>query len=66
MPPKNNSCRRKFAVALRAWRQRNGALTMRDAAKHLAVPYRTWQDWEAGRHEPRGLSRRLILNRLQT
>lgn len=64
MPPKNNSTRKPFALALRRWRKANGDLTMVDACKHFGIAYRTWQDWEASRHIPRGVARRLLLAEL--
>lgn len=41
-----------FDAALRAWRKASGGLSMAEAARRLAVPYRTWQDWELGNKIP--------------
>lgn len=64
MPPKNKSTRSAFALALRKWRATHGDLTMVAAARKFDVPYRTWQDWEAGVAQPRGFARRLIIEKL--
>ena len=64
MPPKKLDTRKPFALALRHWRQSRDNMTMVEAARIHGVPYRTWQDWERGIHEPRGFARRLILERL--
>jgi DNA-binding transcriptional regulator YiaG len=53
-----------FAQALRRWRKAQGGITKAEAARRLGVPYRTWQNWELGINEPRGLARRLILESL--
>ena len=53
-----------FADQVKAWRARHD-LTLEAGAKRLGVPYRTLQEWHTGRHEPRGLARRLILARLK-
>lgn len=54
----------EFRITLLSWRARAG-LTMAAAARQLSVPYRTWQDWEAGLHAPRAFARRVILERLE-
>jgi len=60
MKPKS---KQSFPKLLRAWREARG-YTMVDAAKRLDIPYRTWQDWEAGLHAPRGFALRMITTRL--
>jgi hypothetical protein len=41
----------KIPDALTAWRTRHD-LTQQEAADIAAVTVRTWQNWEAGDHEP--------------
>ena len=36
---------------LKQWRVRLG-LSRAEAARRLPVPYRTWENWEAGTYEP--------------
>lgn len=55
--------RKPFNKLVRAWRRARD-LTRADAARRLGVPYRTLEDWEAGRHAPRGLALRLITAKL--
>jgi transcriptional regulator with XRE-family HTH domain len=51
----------QFAKQLRAWR---GTLTQEQAATKLGVGLRTYQDWEQGRHTPRGLALNLITEKI--
>jgi DNA-binding transcriptional regulator YiaG len=51
----------QFAKQLRAWR---GTLTQKYAAMRLRVGLRTYQDWEQGRHTPRGLALNLITEKI--
>jgi len=52
-----------FAALVLRWRsQRN--LSRADASRLLGIPYRTIEDWEAGRHTPRGISLQLIVRKL--
>jgi len=60
MKPEQN---KPFPRLLRRYRRKHG-LTRADASRRLGVPYRTWQDWEAGRHTPRGWALKLITARL--
>jgi DNA-binding transcriptional regulator YiaG len=51
---------------LKAWRGAAGPYTRGDfsqeeAAGKIGVPLGTYLDWENGRHEPRGLALRVIL-----
>jgi DNA-binding transcriptional regulator YiaG len=48
-----------FAKLVRRWRKVRG-LTRADASRRLGIPYRTLEDWEAGRHAPRGAALRLF------
>jgi len=52
-----------FKTLVRQWRKARG-LTRADAARRLGVPYRTLEDWEAGRRTPRGLGLELITSKL--
>lgn len=54
---------KSFPRLLRRWRRAHN-LTRADAARRLDIPYRTLEDWEAGRHAPRGLAMRLIKSRV--
>jgi DNA-binding transcriptional regulator YiaG len=38
-----------------------GKLSQREAADKIGVPIGTYRDWENGRHEPRGLALRVLL-----
>jgi len=59
----NANQNKPFPRLLRRWR-RDRRFTMADAARHFDIPYRTWQDWEAGLHAPRGFALRMITARL--
>ena len=52
-----------FAKLCKRWRKKR-ELSMAAAARALKVPYITWQSWEYGKREPRGLSRKLIAAKL--
>jgi DNA-binding transcriptional regulator YiaG len=52
-----------FANLVRAWRLKH-KLKKTEASRVLKIPYRTFQNWELGTHEPRGLGRRLIIEKL--
>ena len=56
---------RTFAQVVRAWRRKR-RLARVDAARELAVPLRTLEDWEYGKRTPRGIARQLIINRLKS
>lgn len=45
---------------LKRWREGKG-YTKADAARHLDIPYRTFQDWELGNRTPRGFTLRALL-----
>ena len=49
---------------VKQWRQR-WKLTQQQAAAAVGVPIRTWQDWEQGRHTPRGLALEALTTKLQ-
>lgn len=56
-----------FANDLRKWRgvkgrgrKARGEISQAEAAEILAVPLRTLQDWESGRHEPAGFVAALL------
>jgi DNA-binding transcriptional regulator YiaG len=51
----------KFSKIVRA--KRYSSLGLMPHAK-LGVPYRTMEDWEAGKHTPRGIAHRLIVEKL--
>ena len=51
-------------LALR-WRTAR-KLSRAEAARQLGVPYRTLEDWEAGRRTPRGIARELLTQRFST
>jgi DNA-binding transcriptional regulator YiaG len=53
-----------FAGLVLKWRMARN-LTQPKAATVLGVPYRTFQDWEAGRRTPRGLALELITAKLK-
>lgn len=53
----------EFADSLRVWRKCQG-ISRAELARRLGVPYRTLEDWEAGRRKPRGLSRRMVQHQL--
>ena len=40
-------------------------MNMREIAEELEIPYRTWQDWEAGRREPAQWTINLLLEKLE-
>lgn len=44
-----------LSAALKAWRDARG-FTQREAAGDLSVAFKTYLDWEQGRHAPRGLA----------
>src|SRR5215831_6600742 len=52
-----------FQREVKRWRKKRG-LSMAAAARELGVPYVTWQTWEYGRHEPRGLACQAIIEKL--
>ena len=52
-----------FAKLVRRWRKRR-KLSMVAAAEKIGVPYITWQSWEYGLREPRGLALDLITAKL--
>lgn len=54
-----------WSQELKDWRLAQGIRYMTEAAKKLGVPYRTYQDWEAGRMKPSALYRRLIREKLR-
>jgi DNA-binding transcriptional regulator YiaG len=45
---------------LKKWRAAKG-YTKADAARHMDIPYRTFQDWELGNRTPSGFTLRAIL-----
>lgn len=49
---------------LKAYRKREG-IPARIAAAHLGVPEATWQNWESGRNQPRGLTLKAVLQFIQ-
>lgn len=49
---------------VKQWRRR-WKLTQQQAASAVGVPIRTWQDWEQGRHTPRGLALESLNLKLQ-
>jgi DNA-binding transcriptional regulator YiaG len=49
-----------FAELVKRWRQKH-ELTRADASRRLEVPYRTLEDWEAGKREPKGIALRLLI-----
>jgi transcriptional regulator with XRE-family HTH domain len=51
----------QLAKQLRAWR---GTLTQKQVATKLGVGLRTYQDWEQGRHSPRGLALNVITEKI--
>jgi len=59
----DNNRNKPFPRLLRRWR-RTRQMTRADAARHLMIPYRTLEDWEAGKHAPRGLALRFITEKL--
>lgn len=48
----------KFSATLKRWRRDR---TQAEAAKHLGVSLRTYQDWEQGRRTPRGFAFMMLL-----
>lgn len=50
-------------MTIKEARQAKG-LSMRKAAVLIGVPYRTWQDWEAGLRKPPDYVERLIVEKL--
>lgn len=54
---------KQFKTLVRQWRKAR-RLTRADAARRLGIPYRTLEDWEAGRRTPRGIAKWLILDKL--
>ena len=66
MPEDNQNT---LPAILKQWRAIAGKdgrpLKMAKAARRLGIPYRTWQDWEYGKHQPRGVAKRLLLAMLQ-
>jgi transcriptional regulator with XRE-family HTH domain len=46
-------------------RRYKGTVTMKDLAKDLGIPYRTYQNWELGIHEPKHDTIILLANRLK-
>jgi DNA-binding transcriptional regulator YiaG len=50
-----------LAKKLYAWRQKQ-ELTQQQAATKIGAPIGTYRDWEQGRSEPRGLSRKALLD----
>lgn len=49
----------EFGMLALKWRAARN-LTRTDAARELGVPYRTLEDWEAGRRTPRAILRELL------
>ena len=39
--------------------------TMTDIAAALGIPYRTIQDWRAGRHEPNAYTQRTVIEQIE-
>lgn len=48
-----------FGQLARKWRAAR-KLTRADAARLLGIPYRTLEDWEAGKRTPRGIARTVM------
>jgi transcriptional regulator with XRE-family HTH domain len=46
-------------------RRYNGSVNMKDFASDLGIPYRTYQNWELGIHEPKHDTVILLANRLK-
>lgn len=61
--PRQTPRGKQFAALVLKWRNAQ-QLSQPKAAERLGVPYRTFQDWEYGQREPRGLARVLITRRL--
>lgn len=59
-----NNDSQTFPELVRAWREARN-LNRPQASKRLGVSVRTLEEWEAGRHAPRGLSLRLIEAKLR-
>ena len=60
MAPDRN---KPFPRLVRRWRRAH-ELTRAEACRRLTIPYRTLEDWEAGRRTPRGIALKLIIARL--
>jgi DNA-binding transcriptional regulator YiaG len=44
-----------FGTLARRWRKKH-KLSRAEASRKLSIPYRTIEDWEAGRRTPRGFA----------
>lgn len=55
-----------LCVRLRAWRNSHRGWTQAMAAEHLGVSERTYENWEAGTNEPRGIGRHALEKRIKT
>jgi DNA-binding transcriptional regulator YiaG len=49
----------KFFQIVKRWRSARD-LSRAEAGRQLGIPYRTLEDWEAGRKTPTGIRRRLL------
>ena len=54
----------RFSEQIRSYREQLG-MSMKDISEKLEIPYRTWQDWEAGRREPAEWTMNLLLEKLE-
>jgi DNA-binding transcriptional regulator YiaG len=52
----------EFGSLALKWRETHN-LTRVEAAKQLGVPYRTLEDWEAGRRTPRSILRDMLIKK---
>ena len=44
---------------------KNTGKSMTEIARILGIPYRTIQDWRAGRHEPNAYIKRTVLEQIE-
>jgi DNA-binding transcriptional regulator YiaG len=54
--------RNEFSALALKWREAHN-LTRVEAAEILGVPYRTLEDWEAGRRSPRSILRDMLIKK---
>jgi DNA-binding transcriptional regulator YiaG len=58
-PRTSNIKHQTFRTIVRNWRSAR-QLSRAEAGRQLGVPYRTLEDWEAGKKIPTGIRRRLL------